>query len=92
MVTPAVYPHSHPSGHLASPHSEVVACPFSCRIRPTPYGVGLVQSAADKALRIRGWWTADLTILKSDPYAIAPEKLMEIRVSETWIAGERKLG
>lgn len=35
---------------------------------------------------------ADLTILEGDPYATAPEKLMDIRVSETWIAGEKKFG
>lgn len=33
---------------------------------------------------------ADLTILESDPYTIDPEKIMAIRVSETWVAGERK--
>lgn len=35
---------------------------------------------------------ADLTILESDPYTTDPEKIMAIRVSETWIAGEKKFG
>jgi predicted amidohydrolase YtcJ len=32
---------------------------------------------------------ADLTILESDPYKTDPEKLMSIKVSETWLAGEK---
>ena len=35
---------------------------------------------------------ADLTILEGDPYASDPEKIMSIRISETWVAGERKFG
>jgi predicted amidohydrolase YtcJ len=33
---------------------------------------------------------ADLTILESDPYKTDPEKITAIKVSETWVAGERK--
>jgi predicted amidohydrolase YtcJ len=33
---------------------------------------------------------ADLVILESDPYRTKPEKLGDIKVSETWVAGERK--
>lgn len=32
---------------------------------------------------------ADLTILESDPYTADPEKLMDIKVSETWLGGEK---
>ena len=35
---------------------------------------------------------ADLTILESDPCTADPEKIASIRVSETWLAGERKVG
>ncbi len=35
---------------------------------------------------------ADLTILESDPCRADPEKIADIRVSETWVAGERKFG
>ena len=35
---------------------------------------------------------ADLTILESDPYQTDPEKLSTIKVSETWVAGEKKFG
>ena len=35
---------------------------------------------------------ADLTILESDPCTADPEKIAAIRVSETWVAGERKFG
>ena len=33
---------------------------------------------------------ADLTILESDPYAVSPDAIADIKVSETWVAGERK--
>jgi predicted amidohydrolase YtcJ len=35
---------------------------------------------------------ADLTILESDPHKTDPAKIGTIKVSETWIAGERKFG
>ena len=35
---------------------------------------------------------ADLTLLERDPYATDPEKIMSIKVSETWLAGEKKFG
>jgi predicted amidohydrolase YtcJ len=33
---------------------------------------------------------ADFTILESDPYKASPDAIADIKVSETWIAGERK--
>jgi predicted amidohydrolase YtcJ len=33
---------------------------------------------------------ADLVILEADPYETNPEKLGDIKISETWVAGERK--
>ena len=33
---------------------------------------------------------ADLTILESDPYKVDPDAIADIKVSETWVAGERK--
>ena len=33
---------------------------------------------------------ADFTILESDPYKVAPDAIADIKVSETWVAGERK--
>lgn len=35
---------------------------------------------------------ADLTILESDPYTTDPEKIMDIKVSETWLSGEKQYG
>ena len=35
---------------------------------------------------------ADLTILESDPYKVSPDAIANIKVSETWVAGERKFG
>jgi hypothetical protein len=35
---------------------------------------------------------ADFTILESDPYAVDPEALMTIKVSETWVGGVKKHG
>ena len=33
---------------------------------------------------------ADLTILESDPYKVSPDAIADIKVSETWVAGQRK--
>ena len=33
---------------------------------------------------------ADFTILESDPYKVSPDAISGIKVSETWVAGERK--
>ena len=35
---------------------------------------------------------ADLTILESDPYKVSPDAIADIKVSETWVAGEREFG
>lgn len=35
---------------------------------------------------------ADLTILESDPFKTDPEQIAAIKISETWVAGERKFG
>ena len=33
---------------------------------------------------------ADFTILESDPYKVSPDAIADIKVSETWVAGEQK--
>jgi predicted amidohydrolase YtcJ len=33
---------------------------------------------------------ADFTILESDPYKVSPDAIADIKVSETWVAGDRK--
>ena len=33
---------------------------------------------------------ADFTILERDPYKVSPDGIADIKVSETWVAGERK--
>ena len=33
---------------------------------------------------------ADFTILESDPYKVTPVAIADIKVSETWVAAERK--
>src|ERR1700727_846534 len=33
---------------------------------------------------------ADFTILENDPYKVSPDAISDIKVSETWVAGERK--
>ena len=35
---------------------------------------------------------ADLTILEADPYKIDPGSIMDIKVSETWVAGKKMHG
>jgi predicted amidohydrolase YtcJ len=33
---------------------------------------------------------ADFTILENDPYKVSPDAIADIKVNETWVAGERK--
>jgi predicted amidohydrolase YtcJ len=35
---------------------------------------------------------ADLTILEGDPFKTDPDKISAIKVSETWVAGEKAFG
>jgi predicted amidohydrolase YtcJ len=35
---------------------------------------------------------ADLTILEKDPYAVDPDALMGINVSQTWVGGRKMFG
>lgn len=35
---------------------------------------------------------ADLVILENDPYLVAPDTISQIKVSETWLAGEKQFG
>ncbi|MCX5494427.1 amidohydrolase [Kaistia dalseonensis] len=35
---------------------------------------------------------ADLVILEQDPFKVAPDEIMKIKVSETWVAGEKIFG
>ena len=35
---------------------------------------------------------ADITILEDNPYKVDPDKISKIKVSETWVAGQKKFG
>jgi predicted amidohydrolase YtcJ len=35
---------------------------------------------------------ADFTILETDPYSVSPDAIADIKVSETWVAGQKKFG
>jgi predicted amidohydrolase YtcJ len=35
---------------------------------------------------------ADFTILESDPYSVSPDAIADMKVSETWVAGQKKFG
>ncbi len=35
---------------------------------------------------------ADLVILEQDPFKVAPDEIVKIKISETWVAGERIFG
>jgi predicted amidohydrolase YtcJ len=35
---------------------------------------------------------ADFTILEADPYKVATDKIIDIKVSETWVHGQKKHG
>ena len=35
---------------------------------------------------------ADLVILEQDPFKVAPDEIMNIKISETWVGGEQTFG
>ena len=53
------------------------------------HGAGLRVSESRGAVVVDEVSMADLTILESDPYKMSPDAIAAIKVSETWVAGER---
>ena len=47
---------------------------------------------ADQLGTLESGKLADLTILEQDPYKVDPDALMSIKVSETWVGGQKKYG
>jgi predicted amidohydrolase YtcJ len=47
---------------------------------------------ADQLGTLESGKLADLTILEKDPYAVDPDALMDIAVSETWVGGRKMFG
>ena len=47
---------------------------------------------ADELGTLEAGKLADFTILEKDPYAVAPDAIMAIKVSETWVGGRKMLG
>ena len=48
------------------------------------------HAAGDRLGSLERGKEADFTILESDPYAVSPDAIADIKVSETWVAGEGK--
>jgi predicted amidohydrolase YtcJ len=47
---------------------------------------------ADRLGTLESGKLADLTILEKDPYAVDPDALMDIKVSQTWVGGRKMFG
>jgi hypothetical protein len=47
---------------------------------------------ADRIGTLEAGKEADLVILEQDPFKVAPDDIMKIKVSETWVAGEKIFG
>jgi predicted amidohydrolase YtcJ len=47
---------------------------------------------ADRIGTLEAGKEADLTLLEQDPFAVAPDAIARIKVSETWVAGEKIFG
>jgi len=47
---------------------------------------------AERIGSLEGGKEADLTILESDPYKVDPDAIMDIKISETWVAGRKMHG
>jgi predicted amidohydrolase YtcJ len=51
-------------------------------------GSAIVSGEAERLGRIAPGFLADLTILSADPLAVPIERLLEIRVEQTWVGGK----
>jgi predicted amidohydrolase YtcJ len=47
---------------------------------------------ADRIGTLEAGKEADLVLLEQDPFKIAPDEIMKIKVSQTWVAGEKLFG
>ncbi|KWT70993.1 hypothetical protein APY04_0655 [Hyphomicrobium sulfonivorans] len=47
---------------------------------------------ADRIGSLEAGKEADLVLLEQDPFKVAPDDIMKIKVSETWVAGEKIFG
>ena len=57
----------------------------------TIYAAGQI-GMADQLGTLESGKLADLTILEQEPYKVDPDDLMNIKVSETWVGGQKKYG
>ncbi|MGC2786891.1 MAG: amidohydrolase family protein, partial [Roseiarcus sp.] len=57
----------------------------------TIYAAGQI-GMADQLGTLESGKLADLTILEQEPYKVDPNDLMNIKVSETWVGGQKKYG
>ena len=54
--------------------------------------VGRQTGKQDRLGDLESWREADLTILDANPYEVDLDKIMDIKVSETWVGGKRLHG
>ncbi|WP_395684560.1 amidohydrolase [Aestuariivirga sp.] len=47
---------------------------------------------ADRVGSLEAGKEADMTILEDNPFTVSPDKIAAIKVSETWVKGEKKFG
>ena len=47
---------------------------------------------ADRIGTLEAGKEADLVVLEQDPFEVAPDKIMDIKVSQTWVGGEKIFG
>ena len=47
---------------------------------------------ADRIGTLEAGKEADLVVLEEDPFKVAPDKIMDIKVSQTWVGGEKIFG
>jgi predicted amidohydrolase YtcJ len=57
----------------------------------TVYAAGQI-GMADRLGTLESGKEADVTILESDPYKVDPDRIMDIKVSETWVGGRKMHG
>jgi len=61
-------------------------------LRAVTIGAAAQIGLAERIGTLEAGKEADLTILEADPFKVAPDQIMNIKVSETWVAGSKAHG
>ncbi len=68
------------------------AIPVEAALRAITVTAAEQIGQADRLGSLEAGKEADFVILEQDPFKVAPDEIMSIKISETWVAGEKTFG